>query len=70
MTHDAKSTELKNTDEAVAISRRRALARLGIAVGVAYTAPTIVRLDRSANAKALPAPCPPPGGGGKKPPGC
>ncbi len=47
-----------------AISRRRALARLGIAAGVAYAAPTIVRLDRSANAKVLPSPCPPPAPGG------
>ncbi|MBT5569625.1 MAG: hypothetical protein HOJ90_00240 [Alphaproteobacteria bacterium] len=51
------------------VSRRKALARLGLAAGVAYAAPTIVRLDRSANAKVLPTPCPPPGGsggGGKK----
>jgi hypothetical protein len=71
MTHDAKSTGVEDTDDAVSISRRRALARLGIAAGVAYTAPTIVRLDRSANAKALPSPCPPPSSKGKgSPPGC
>ncbi|MEK9661497.1 MAG: hypothetical protein VW644_07165 [Alphaproteobacteria bacterium] len=52
------------------LSRRKALARLGIAASVAYTAPTIVRLDRSANAKVLPSPCPPPRGLGKGPPGC
>jgi hypothetical protein len=46
------------------LDRRRALARLGLAAGVAYAAPTIVRLDRSANAKVLPSPCPPPGGKG------
>jgi hypothetical protein len=42
------------------MSRRKALARLGLAAGVAYAAPTIVQLDRSANAKVLPSPCPPP----------
>ena len=46
-----------------AMSRRKALARLGLAAGVAYAAPTIVHLDRSANAKVLPSPCPPPGSG-------
>lgn len=45
------------------MSRRKALARLGLAAGVAYAAPTIVHLDRSANAKVLPSPCPPPGKG-------
>lgn len=52
------------------ISRRRALARLGIAAGVAYSAPTIIRLDRSANAKVLPSPCPPPHSKAKRPPAC
>lgn len=52
------------------LSRRKALARLGIAAGIAYTAPTIVRLDRSANAKALPTPCPPPGSKGGGAPWC
>jgi hypothetical protein len=67
---DRAFNETNGTNGAQSISRRRALARLGIAAGVAYTAPTIVRLDRSANAKVLPSPCPPPGGGGKRPPGC
>ncbi len=48
-----------------AMSRRKAVARLGLAAGVAYAAPTIVHLDRSANAKTLPLPCPPPGKGKK-----
>lgn len=48
-----------------AMSRRKALARLGLAAGVAYAAPTIVHLDRSANAKTLPSPCPSPGKGKK-----
>lgn len=67
---DRAVSETNGPDGAQSISRRRALARLGIAAGVAYTAPTLVRLDRSANAKVLPSPCPPPGGGGSPPPGC
>jgi len=54
-----------------AMTRRKALTRLGLAAGVAYAAPTIVHLDRSANAKTLPSPCPPPGKGkGKSKKGC
>lgn len=50
-----------------ATSCRKALARLGLAAGVAYAAPTTVHLNRSANAKTLPSPCPPQGKGkGKK----
>ncbi len=59
---DQINEENRETPE---ISRRKALARLGLAAGIAYTAPTIVHLDRSANAKSLPTPCPPPDGGGK-----
>lgn len=33
-----------------AVGRRRALAKLGLGVAVAYTAPTILHLDRSAQA--------------------
>jgi len=57
----------KSPESSPALNRRKALARLGLAAGVAYAAPTIVRLDRSANAKAkvLPSPCAPPGGKGK-----
>ena len=43
------------------LTRRGALAKLGIAATVAYTAPTILQLDRSANAKARPSPCTRPG---------
>lgn len=63
-----------------AASRRRALARLGLAAAVAYSVPTLVRIDRSARAIVLPSPCddppnfppgsPPPfcpGGGGPPP---
>jgi len=44
------------------LSGRAALAKLGLAVGVAYAAPVVLKLDRSANAKILPTPCPPPDG--------
>lgn len=64
-------SENKPQTTKTALSRRSALARLGIAATVAYSAPTIVRLDRSANAKVLPSPCPPPHSKGKgSPPGC
>jgi len=39
------------------LSRRKALAKLGIAAAIAYTAPTVLHLDRSANAFILPTPC-------------
>lgn len=42
--------------------RRRALKRLGLAVGVAYAAPAILHLDREAKAKMASTPCPPPDG--------
>lgn len=41
-------------------SRRRALARLGLASLVAYSAPSIVRIDRTARAAILPPECEPP----------
>ena len=63
-------TRERQPDSDRQLSRRRALARLGIAATVAYAAPTIIRLDRSANAKVLPSPCPPPQSKGKGPPGC
>ncbi len=46
------------------LARRRALARLGLGAGIAYVAPTVVHLDRSANAAVSPTPCQP--GKGKK----
>jgi hypothetical protein len=42
-------------------SRRQALAKLGLAATVAYAAPTILHLDRSAKAQILPSCVPPPG---------
>lgn len=40
------------------LSRRTALARLGLGAAIAYSAPVIVHLDRSAHAAKLPTPCP------------
>lgn len=48
------------------LSRRRALAKLGLAAAVAYVAPTVVHLDRSA--KAVTPSCT--GGKGKGNPWC
>jgi hypothetical protein len=39
------------------LSRRAALARLGLAATAAYVAPTIMHIDRSANAFVVPSPC-------------
>jgi len=50
------------------IDRRAALARLGLGVAVAYTAPTVLHLDRTANAVVVPTPCPT--GKGTPPPWC
>jgi hypothetical protein len=47
------------------MSRRRALQRLGLGAAVAYVAPTVVHLDRSANAQIFPTPCDPGKGKGK-----
>lgn len=69
-------------ESAPSAGRRRALAKLGLAAAVAYSVPTLVRIDRSARAIVLPSPCddppnvppgspsPPfcPGGGGGGPP--
>jgi len=50
------------------VSRRRALARLGLAAGAAYAAPTITNLDRRALANGTP--CPPHWQKGPRPPHC
>jgi hypothetical protein len=39
------------------LTRRTALARLGLAATAAYVAPTIMHIDRSANAFVVPSPC-------------
>ncbi len=53
------SAENKAGTASPALTRRKALARLGLGAAVAYVAPTIVHLDRSANAKVQPTPCVP-----------
>lgn len=55
-------------DPSVTLSRRRALARLGLAAGAAYAAPTVLHLDRRAFAASTP--CPPPGWTGPRPASC
>jgi len=53
---DAMSSEQKTqqehgqTTETASKSRRAALAKLGLGVGAAYLAPTVLRIDRSAQA--------------------
>ena len=41
----------------IKLTRRAALARLGLAATAAYVAPTIMHIDRSANALVVPSPC-------------
>jgi hypothetical protein len=45
------------TTKEQAVSRRAALAKLGLGAAVAYTAPTVMHLDRNANAVVQPSPC-------------
>jgi len=45
------------------LSRRAALTRLGLGAAIAYSAPVVLHIDRSANAHVLPTPCPPRGKG-------
>lgn len=42
--------EVQSGSDKPAVNRRQALARLGLGAAVAYTAPTILHLDRSAQA--------------------
>lgn len=42
--------EKESVTENAVVGRRAALAKLGLGVAVAYTAPTILHLDRSAQA--------------------
>ena len=59
-------------DTPIEISRRKALAKLGLAAGVAYTAPVVLHLDREAKAGMMGVtPCPPPNGNpNDNPPNC
>lgn len=51
------------------LSRRAALARLGLGAAAAYSAPVILKIDRESNALAA-TPCENTGGGKKAPPWC
>jgi hypothetical protein len=42
------------------VSRRRALAKLGIAGVIGYAAPSVLRINRNAHAFLGSTPCPPP----------
>jgi len=45
-----KETGLDEGTEPTSAKRRAALAKLGLGVGIAYMAPTVLRIDRSAHA--------------------
>ena len=49
----------KKTKAEREMNRRTALARLGLGVALAYSAPTVLHLDRSANAALTPIICKP-----------
>ena len=68
-TPETIKTSTLSPREDTAVSRRRALAKLGLAAGVAYSTPTLLQLDRRALAASTP--CPPPGQKGVfRPPSC
>ncbi len=56
MTKNDEPSHLPEVNETV-LSRRTALARLGLAATAVYVAPTILHIDRSANAFVVPSPC-------------
>ncbi|MBV9833217.1 MAG: hypothetical protein JO055_02340 [Alphaproteobacteria bacterium] len=56
---ETTETAAPSTRDTIAVSRRRALAKLGLAAGVVYATPTLLQLDRKALAAATP--CPPAG---------
>ncbi len=51
MTIESHLPKPKATEIEPEIARRRALIRLGLAVGAAYVAPTVLSIDRSARAQ-------------------
>jgi hypothetical protein len=53
------------------MSRRRALAKLGIATAIAYAAPSVLRINRNVHAFMGSTPCPPADGNpANNPPSC
>lgn len=68
-TPETTKSETPSPREDISVSRRRALAKLGLAAGVAYSTPTLLQLDRRALAASTP--CPPAGQKGVwRPPSC
>ena len=63
-------SDAKQTASPRGLSRRAALARLGLATGVTYAAPSLLRIDRKAKAELLPSDCPPPDSPVPRPPHC
>lgn len=62
--HDRAATD-------ASVSRRRALAKLGIATVVAYAAPSVLRINRNVHAFMGGTPCPPQDGNpNNNPPSC
>lgn len=43
-----RETDSSDPQDALSVARRRALVRLGLAVGAAYVAPTVLSIDRHA----------------------
>ncbi|MDF3072717.1 MAG: hypothetical protein K0S54_384 [Alphaproteobacteria bacterium] len=53
------SEQKPDRDEASSgVSRRRALAKLGLAAGAAYMAPSVLKINRSKATLPFPTPCP------------
>lgn len=67
---DQANTETEAAGSSQRMSRRAALARLGLATATAYAVPSMLQLDRAAKAGVLPSFCPPPGSPIPPPPGC
>jgi|AACY02.7.fsa_nt_gi hypothetical protein len=45
----------KISENSTGVGRRAAPAKLGLGIAVAYTAPTVIHLDRTANAQVRPS---------------
>lgn len=48
----------EHIEKPAAVSRRRALAKLGLAAGAAYVAPSVLRINRNVHAFPGLTPCP------------
>lgn len=54
----AQTPESEKTETTPAVSRRRALAKLGLAAGAAYVAPSVLRINRVHALPGFVTPCP------------